>query len=107
MADQCSDTSEQSIDDVTDYLRRSLPDGAIVIAPKDVGYRLQDRWRYIELYADPRPYLDRPGVQVLVMRTNDYYGNTIRDTPEIASEVASRFDLDATIGSFSVFLRKP
>lgn len=98
---------EQSIDDVTDYLRRSLPDGAIVIAPKDVGYRLQDRWRYIELYADPRPYLDRPGVQVLVMRTNDYYGNTIRDTPEIASEVASRFDLDATIGSFSVFLRKP
>lgn len=97
---------EQSIDDVVDYLKRSLPDGVIVIAPKDVGYMLQDRWRYIELYADPRPYLDRPGVQVLVMRTNDYYGNTILGTSEIKMEIEKRFIPDVIIGNFVVYLRK-
>jgi hypothetical protein len=98
---------EQSIQRVVDYLRQTLPDGAIVIAPKDVGYMLQDRWRYIELYdADPRPYLDVPGVHALVMRTNDYYGNTIRDTPDIAVAVAERFEPFTTIGNFAVLIRK-
>lgn len=97
---------EQSIRHVVDHLRQTLPDGAIVIAPKDVGYMLQDRWRYIELYADPRPYLDMPGVHALVMRTNDYYGNTIRDTPDIAAAVAERFEAAATIGNFVVLIRK-
>ena len=98
---------EQSIQHVVDYLRQTLPDGVIVIAPKDVGYMLQDRWRYIELYADPRPHLDMPGVHALVVRTNDYYGNTIRETPDIAAAVAERFMPHATIGNFTVLIRRP
>ncbi len=97
---------EQSIQDVVDHLRKTLPDGVIVIAPKDVGYILQDRWRYIELYADPRPYLDMPGVHALVMRMNDYYGNTIRETPDIAAAVAARFGSAATVDNFVVLTRE-
>jgi len=98
---------EQSLNDVAAYLEKHLPENAIVIMPKDLGTILYPRLRYIELKFDPRPTFDYPGVLALVMRTNDGYGNTIRGTPEIASELANRFDLDANIGNFSVFLRKP
>ncbi|MFQ3633686.1 hypothetical protein, partial [Roseiflexus sp.] len=96
---------EQSLAEVSTYLRERLPDEAIVIAPKDVGYLLQDRWRYIELVPDPRRDFDRPHVQALVMRTNDYYGNTIRSTPEIAESLSEHFKLDTTIGGFQVWFR--
>ncbi|HWQ14784.1 MAG TPA: hypothetical protein VNL77_18440 [Roseiflexaceae bacterium] len=97
---------EKSLGQLADHLRATLPPGAVLIAPKDVGYLLQDRWRYYELTPDPRPLLDRPGVQYLVMREKDYYGNTIRETPEIAGAVNARYEAAARIGDFVVLRRK-
>ena len=97
---------EESIEQVADYLRASLPEDVVLIAPKDIGYMLQDHWRYYELQADPRPLIDQPNVQYLVMREKDYYGNTIRETPEIASAIAAAFEPEATIGAF-VVMKKP
>lgn len=96
---------EQSIQHVVDYLRQILPDGVVVIAPKDVGYMLQDRWRYIELTTDPRPHLNNPGVYALVLRTNDYYGNMIRANPDVAASVEARFGSTVTVGNFAVLTR--
>lgn len=98
---------EQSLDDVTAYLRATMPAGALLVAPKDVGFQLQDQWRYYELLPDPREQLALPGVQYLVMREFDYYGNTIRETPEIAAYVQANYELDQRIGSFLVMARRP
>lgn len=97
---------EESLQKVSDYLRATLPPGAILIAPKDVGYRLQDQWRYIELGPDPRPYLLSPNVAYLVMRSNDYYGNTVRDTPEVAASVNSAYEQVIKIENFVVMKRR-
>jgi hypothetical protein len=97
---------EQSLEEVTTYLREILDDDAVLIAPKDVGYQLQDRWQYYELTPDPRPLLEQPGVRYLVMRENDYYGNTIRGTPEIYSFVTAEYDLDTRIGAFIIMSKK-
>lgn len=97
---------EQSLEDVTAYLRATMPEGAVIIAPKDVGYRLQDRWSYLELTVDPRRFFDEPGLQYLVMRTDDYYGNSIRNTPEVAAAVQKQFTLEQTIENFAVMRRR-
>jgi hypothetical protein len=97
---------EESLAKVTAYLRENLPDNVIVIAPKDVGALIQDRWHYIELLYDPRPHLDHSGVKYFVMRTNDGWGNTIRDSPEIMRAIEKQYELLATIGNFVVMKRR-
>lgn len=97
---------EESLIQVAEYLRSTLPENAIIIAPKDVGFRIQDRWGYIELDPDPRQEFEMPGVNFLVLRSNDYYGHSVLDVPEVASEVERLFERVATIQNFVVFQRK-
>jgi hypothetical protein len=97
---------EESLFQARDYLRSVMPDQAIIIAPKDLGDLLVDRWRYIELAEDPRPDLDRPNVQFLAVRSNDYYGHTFQDTPAIAKALADKFDTITTIKNFTIMKRK-
>jgi hypothetical protein len=97
---------EQPFDRTVAYLRAHLPADTIVIAPKDVGFLLEDRWRYIELEADPRPVFDIPDTNYLVFRSNDYYGNTIRDTPEVAAAVKQRFVVEAQVDNFVIMRSK-
>jgi len=97
---------EQSLNNTVDYLRTNLPEKAMVIAPKDIGFMLQDRWRYIELDIDPRLYFNTPGVDYLVFRSNDYYGHTIHDTPEVDAAVQHEFEVAATIDNFVVMRRR-
>lgn len=97
---------ENSLAAITDYLRSSLPDGALIIAPKDLGSRLQDRWPYIELTADPRTNIKQEDVEYIVMRKNDYYGNSILNTPEIAVEINNMFEKVAEVENFVVMHRR-
>jgi hypothetical protein len=97
---------EDSLIQVTDYLRTTLPDGAIIVAPKDVGFRIQDRWAYVELDTDPRQELSAYGATFLILRVNDYYGHTILDTPDVANEIQSLFEQVATVENFAVFRRR-
>lgn len=97
---------EDSLRKVTEYLRAKLPEDAVIIAPKDVGNILEDRWRYIELDVDPRIYLDNHDVTYIVIRGNDYYGNTIRETPEVNTAIQGRFELEASIENFIVLRRR-
>jgi hypothetical protein len=96
---------EQSLSQTVAYLRTSLPDKTILIAPKDVGFMLEDHWRYIELDVDPRLYFSSPGVDYLVFRSNDYYGHTIHDTPKVYTAVQQQFKVIATIDNFVVMKR--
>lgn len=96
---------ENSLTAVTDYLRETLPDNVVLIAPKDVGFLLEDRFRYIELSYDPRPAMEYPGVEYLVMRSGDAYGNVIRGTPEIWDAINKQFKLVYEVGNFMIFRR--
>jgi hypothetical protein len=93
---------EHSLVEVTKFLHENLPAGTLIVAPKDVGYRVQDRMRYIELSAEPLQDLSRPDVHYLVTRTNDYYGNSIFYAPEVAAMVEKNYTNIATIQNFVV-----
>jgi hypothetical protein len=97
---------EQPFTKTVDFLRANLPKDAIVIAPKDVGYMLEDQWRYIELDIDPRPQFANAQAQFLVFRSNDYYGHTIQETPEILTAVQQQFATIATVDNFVIMRRK-
>lgn len=97
---------ENSLNEVAAYLSNTMPENIILIAPKDVGFLLQDRWRYIELTVDPRPHLKNPEVKYLVARVNDYYGVTIRNTPDVANTILNEFEIVTTIENFVIMQRK-
>ena len=61
--------------------------------------------RYIELRAAPLQDLSRPDVQYLVTRTNDYYGHSVFDAPEVAAMVEKNYTNIATIENFVVLQR--
>jgi hypothetical protein len=96
---------ERSFDKTVDYLRIHLPEDTIVIAPKDIGFSLEDHWRYIELDVDPRPYFNTPKANYLVFRSNDYYGHALQDTPDVAAAVQNQFEVVTTIDNFIVMKR--
>jgi hypothetical protein len=97
---------ESSLRETAECLRRTLPPEAVVLAPKDLGDLLWPQWRYIELGSDPTPVLDWPGLQYVAHRTDDYYGNTIRETRHIAEAVGLRFAPIERIGNFVILRRR-
>ena len=98
---------EDSLTAVTEYLRGTLPGNVVLIAPKDVGFLLEDRFRYVELDYDPRPAMEYPGVEYLVMRSGDGFGYVIRGTPEIWDALNEQFEPLREVGDFIIFRRGP
>ena len=97
---------EAPLGNVCLFLERAVPQGSLIIAPKDIGSVLQTKARFIELDEDPTKYFDNPCLQFLVTRESDYYGHCLLDKIEKRQKLEAEFVLIGTVDHFRIYKKR-